>query len=367
MVQFDTRPYMQRAQLSQQSNQNMMNMFQQLAAGQQRQEELGQARIDKQVSDANQFQRQKQLQEQAITGRSDAAAAKFARSPEGILSIPEAQRTPEQKAALNAYNQMRGAEQIIGVGGAPVRRFLPVGGAQPTAQPIAQPTMFGQLQGQPAEPPLEEGYAPAPTGLSLKSQQVREEELVKQSVKEQALGRKREFDVKKARKFADKSWRSFSSNYKNMSKTIKDASGMVGRTTAGFGGSIMGLIPGTDATDLEIKLKTIGADAAFSELQEMRNNSPSGGALGSVSERELGLLTNAKSQLDQAQSPEALKAGIDNYGVVRDTAFRNVAEAYKDTFGEYPEGFKVPDEAAGGLSDDKRARLEELRAKRGSR
>lgn len=77
--------------------------------------------------------------------------------------------------------------------------------------------------------------------------------------------------------------------------------------TTGFGGAVMKRVPGSSAVNLEKDVDTIKANLGFSTLQEMRRNSPTGGALGAISDRELTLLTSALSSLDTAQSKEQLK------------------------------------------------------------
>lgn len=70
----------------------------------------------------------------------------------------------------------------------------------------------------------------------------------------------------------------------------------------GFLGGIMRGVGGTKAKDIGSAVETIKANLAFDQLQEMRAASPTGGALGQVSERELGLLESAVANLDQSQS-----------------------------------------------------------------
>lgn len=95
----------------------------------------------------------------------------------------------------------------------------------------------------------------------------------------------------------------------------------------------------TGGNDLNSTLKTIQADSAFGTLQDMRNASPTGGALGAVSERELDLLSKAKTSLEQSQSEGQLDENLRNYKEIRRNAIRNVAEAFKEQFGDYPKGY----------------------------
>lgn len=63
-------------------------------------------------------------------------------------------------------------------------------------------------------------------------------------------------------------------------------------------------IPGTNSYDVRNLLTTVKANAGFDRLQAMREASPTGGALGSVSNMENQLLQSAIGNLEQSQSPE---------------------------------------------------------------
>ena len=66
--------------------------------------------------------------------------------------------------------------------------------------------------------------------------------------------------------------------------------------------SLTSAVPGTPAHDLSKLLDTIKANAGFDRLQQMRASSPTGGALGQVSERENLLLQATIGNLEQSQS-----------------------------------------------------------------
>ena len=74
--------------------------------------------------------------------------------------------------------------------------------------------------------------------------------------------------------------------------------------------SYLSAIPGTEAQALKNNLATIKANIGFDKLQAMRDASPTGGALGQVSERELGFLQSVFGSLDQSQSAEELAYNI---------------------------------------------------------
>jgi hypothetical protein len=65
------------------------------------------------------------------------------------------------------------------------------------------------------------------------------------------------------------------------------------------------------AVDVRNQLDTIKASVAFDTLQGMREASPTGGALGAVSDREMALLQAALGTLSQDSSPELLMRSLD--------------------------------------------------------
>ena len=81
------------------------------------------------------------------------------------------------------------------------------------------------------------------------------------------------------------------------------------QTTSGIG-SLMKGVPGTEGFDLQTTLDTIEANLAFDRLQQMRDQSKTGGALGAISIRELDLLAAAVESLKIGQSPEQLRGNL---------------------------------------------------------
>lgn len=66
----------------------------------------------------------------------------------------------------------------------------------------------------------------------------------------------------------------------------------------GLDGAVLGTVPGTAGYDLRGDLKTIDANTAFDQLSAMRQASPTGAALGAITEKELDLLKSSVSNLD---------------------------------------------------------------------
>jgi hypothetical protein len=96
----------------------------------------------------------------------------------------------------------------------------------------------------------------------------------------------------------------------NVLKEVKDAKGLVGWNTAGVGG-VLANIPATDARNLSAKLQTIKANLGFDRLQQMRAESPTGGALGAVAVQELVALQATVASLDQLQGSAQLGTALD--------------------------------------------------------
>jgi len=96
----------------------------------------------------------------------------------------------------------------------------------------------------------------------------------------------------------------------NLFRSLDNVERLSSRLTTGFVGSISKHIAGTPGSDLAIELQQIRANMGFGALQQMRDNSPTGGALGHVTERELALLQNAEVALDQAQSLPAFRSAL---------------------------------------------------------
>lgn len=84
-----------------------------------------------------------------------------------------------------------------------------------------------------------------------------------------------------------------------------------GSSTAGLVGKSLSLVPGTDAYDLARNVETIKANLGFKELSDMRQASPTGGALGQVAVQELNFLQSTVASLDVGQSPAQLRSNLE--------------------------------------------------------
>lgn len=106
-------------------------------------------------------------------------------------------------------------------------------------------------------------------------------------------------------------------------------------------GNIRGNIPGTlmsiasqGAANALAKYKTIVANATLTELQELKATSPTGGALGAVSDAENQMLRDAAATLDRAQDLQTFKTALIDYKTKLQNAKNRLLRAYEEDFGQ---------------------------------
>lgn len=80
--------------------------------------------------------------------------------------------------------------------------------------------------------------------------------------------------------------------------------------TTGTLGHVAGMVPGSQADKLRKTLGTIQAIVGFDRLQQMRDQSKTGGALGSIAVKELEFLQAVQGSLDITQDPATIKRNI---------------------------------------------------------
>jgi hypothetical protein len=125
----------------------------------------------------------------------------------------------------------------------------------------------------------------------------------------------------------------------------------------GFG-ALASAVPGTPAHDLANLLNTIKSNAGFDRLQQMRASSPTGGALGNVSEMENKMLQATIGSVEQSQSKEQFVYNM-----------KRLKDIYLDIIhgpGNRPDGQKTKQgpmdkPAAEKLSPEEEAELKALR------
>tara|TARA_R110002153_G_scaffold87801_4_gene216756 strand:+ start:152 stop:1411 length:1260 start_codon:yes stop_codon:yes gene_type:complete len=150
-------------------------------------------------------------------------------------------------------------------------------------------------------------------------------------------------------------------NNQQVANEIKKAISLVNPFTAGMG-SVLAVIPGSEAVKLRAAIDQIVANIGFDRLQKMRDESPTGGALGQVAVLELKMLQSTLGSLDTAQKPDALKAQLfkilETYETAANKWEGQVATSAKEFREEFPDAkFELPNrnlpvkEKKGSLAD----------------
>ncbi len=126
---------------------------------------------------------------------------------------------------------------------------------------------------------------------------IKKAEEIKQEAK---LGAKRTDDLIRMQPKAFSALGAFQQKTNFMKENITQALNNISGWSTEFGAALGGW-PGSQAQALKTILNTIKANVGFQSLQEMRANSPTGGALGQVSERELAYLQATMGDIAQEQ------------------------------------------------------------------
>lgn len=141
----------------------------------------------------------------------------------------------------------------------------------------------------------------------------------------------------------------------NILESVRNARILAQKGGTGFS-SLASPIPMTAARELDAALAPIRASLAFERLQEMRDESKTGGALGQVSERELDLLMGAVASLDTGVSMDAFLDNlekVERHFVGSQLALSGVDPASnegKEVFRDYGVSFDA--QGKGGGSED---------------
>ena len=323
------------------------------------------------------------------------------------------------KALEQAIIQLPGGgtavEPKYALGGISAVTPMPTPAAAPMAAPMTAPAMPAGVPGQtpmtrnalaqaelPA-PGMPIGAVPTPTGgryyppAMTPQQQVveareqtrigleqRRVELAEKEAARKAEGMaeplsKKEIQTREAKyPQATKAVQTFDASADEMLKDLEKLRDHPGLN--GISGFIYGRTPGVKGASREAEAiyDKIIAKGGFSELQEMRNASPTGGALGNVSNQENLSLRASFAAIDRRQDPESIRRAINDAIIKVQGAKERVRDAYNMTY-EYkgatpaapaqagkPAAPAAP-AAGGSLSPAEQAELEQLRARFGKR
>ncbi len=129
---------------------------------------------------------------------------------------------------------------------------------------------------------------------------------------------------------------------------FKQAKDLSGAMTTGAGAYLSG-VKGTDAYNLARVVDTIKANIGFDKLQQMRDSSPTGSALGRVTNFEMQTLQNVVASIDPGQGKEQFLQHLDIAKKAVEASMKRVQEAYDETYGDKKQE-QAPAANAGGAA-----------------
>jgi hypothetical protein len=156
------------------------------------------------------------------------------------------------------------------------------------------------------------------------------------------------------------------SHAKTVLSTISDAQKLAGTKTLGFNtaagyGGMLSFLPQTAARELAGKISTIKANLGFDRLDQMREDSKTGGALGAIAVKEIEFLQATIASLDQLQDPAALSSALSDIETHYNTLIKTLEQGAKEAQGgatPSPAGAAPPDGAGPATGGNKTFRFD---------
>jgi hypothetical protein len=105
------------------------------------------------------------------------------------------------------------------------------------------------------------------------------------------------------------------------------------KAISGLTGSAISRVPGTDAYTGAAKLENLQTRSFVSEIQKMRAASPTGGAVGSVTEKEMAALSNIQASLKAGLKEDVLRKQLKQYIDSANFALKTIPIEYARTYG----------------------------------
>jgi hypothetical protein len=195
--------------------------------------------------------------------------------------------------------------------------------AQPAPQPVAQPAPTQAAPPQALQAPV--SGEPAYTQSTVENPTV-----VNPAI---PLKTRNEFKSKQPQAMSAtvSMLRTYRDTQNDIRNLINNDAGL--RAASGFGGELVSAVPGTQAANAKAILDKLKNRSFVANINEMRAASPTGAAVGAVTEREGARFENLIASLSQAQTYDQLKkqlVELDNFLLETSGATKN---AYEQDFG----------------------------------
>ena len=108
---------------------------------------------------------------------------------------------------------------------------------------------------------------------------------------------------------------------------------LTGRFSPLLSGTVAGVVISQDAKTANALLENILTRTFVSEIQAMRDASPTGGAVGSVTEKEMDALSRIRASLSVGMNKDEFIKQLDNYLSIANRSLKNIPIEYSKTFG----------------------------------
>lgn len=108
---------------------------------------------------------------------------------------------------------------------------------------------------------------------------------------------------------------------------------LTGRFSPLLSGTVAGVVISQDAKTANALLENILTRTFVSEIQAMRDASPTGGAVGSVTEKEMDALSRIRASLSVGMNKDEFIKQLDNYLSIANRSLKNIPVEYSKTFG----------------------------------
>ena len=256
-------------------------------------------------------------------------------------------------------NQRLVATNKTAVGAMDVVTGQMVGGIAPGTRPTMAPSQLSLLPNQvqpsaaPATPAPAAGAAPLTPTVQAAPRSTTDNIWLGQSAGEKAT----EQDISQIKSEWFKKLPALESAIRSMEakvvrdeKALDEAENRLSAFNTGIVGQVLRGYGGTEAFDLNELLKPVRTNIFTAELDQMRANSPTGGAVGNVTDVEGNKFESALGSLDTAQSKGQLLDQIENVRNARREVLNNMKKTVEE-YRRYLSGFGGQTAAQPSLED----------------
>lgn len=190
----------------------------------------------------------------------------------------------------------------------------------PAEQPVAQVAPTAQ---------------PSPVAQPAPDQQAPAEQAFIPSVSNPAIPLKFQTELKVAQPKVVTATRGAIKDLRDLKDAVEQVRNHPGlKAATGFGGVALSAIPGTEAANAAALLENLKNRNFIAGIVNLRQQSPTGSGVGSLTEREGARFENLKASLSQAQTIDQLRDQLDALSRATDEAISGLYEGYQLDYGK---------------------------------